>query len=39
VLPTVYTVLARDHRAASDTPRARELAVAQAEDGRAAISH
>ena len=39
VLPTVYTVLARDHRAASDTPRARELAMAQAEDGRAAISH
>ncbi len=39
VLPTVYTVLARDHRAASDTPRARELAAAQAEDGRAAISH
>ncbi|MFY3000160.1 MexW/MexI family multidrug efflux RND transporter permease subunit [Achromobacter xylosoxidans] len=33
VLPTVYTVLARDHRAANDTPRARELARAQAEDG------
>ena len=32
VLPTVYTVFARDHRAANDTPRARELAAAQAAD-------
>ncbi|GAB1844205.1 hypothetical protein MyNCGM152_49740 [Achromobacter xylosoxidans] len=32
VLPTVYTVFARDHRAAHDTPRAKELALAQAED-------
>lgn len=35
VLPTVYTVFARDHRAAHDTPRARELALAQAEDAAA----
>jgi multidrug efflux pump len=35
VLPTVYTVFARDHRAANDTPRARELALAQAEDAAA----
>ena len=32
VLPTVYTVFARDHRAAAETPRARELARAQARD-------
>ena len=36
VLPTVYTVFARDHRAAGDTPRARELALARAEDGASA---
>ncbi|KAG1443675.1 hypothetical protein G6F57_018029 [Rhizopus arrhizus] len=39
VLPTVYTVFARDHRAANDTPRARELAAAQAADARVAASH
>lgn len=39
VLPTVYTVFARDHRAANDTPRARELAQADAEDARAAVQH
>lgn len=39
VLPTVYTVFARDHRAANDTPRARELAAAQAEDARVAGAH
>jgi len=32
-------VLARDHRAANDTPRARELAQAQAEDAQPAPSH
>ncbi|QII86581.1 MexW/MexI family multidrug efflux RND transporter permease subunit [Bordetella hinzii] len=37
VLPTVYTVLARDHRQAAATPRARELAAAQAEDRPAAV--
>ena len=36
VLPTVYTVFARDHRAAGDTPRACELALARAEDGASA---
>ncbi|MGH8815528.1 MAG: efflux RND transporter permease subunit, partial [Achromobacter pestifer] len=39
VLPTVYTVFARDHRAANDTPRARELAAAQSEDAHAAVQH
>jgi multidrug efflux pump len=39
VLPTVYTVFARDHRAAHDTPRARELLAAQAEDARPATTH
>ncbi|KAG0927629.1 hypothetical protein G6F31_017988 [Rhizopus arrhizus] len=39
VLPTVYTGFARDHRAANDTPRARELAAAQAADASVAASH
>jgi multidrug efflux pump len=34
----VYTVFARDHRAAHDTPRARELLAAQAEDARPATT-
>ena len=36
VLPTVYTFAAKDHRAASESPRARELARADEANGRPA---
>ena len=32
VLPTIYSFIAKDHRAAAESPRARELATAEAPD-------
>ena len=32
VLPTIYSFVAKDHRAAAESPRARELATAEAPD-------